>query len=76
MEQDREEKKARSDALREYAEVKRIEAQNTLACIEFERFQLESELEKKGLEVESQRLQLEMSQRLQLEILRQQAAKK
>ncbi|KAK9249300.1 hypothetical protein V1506DRAFT_525513 [Lipomyces tetrasporus] len=32
MEQDREEKKARSDALRGYAEVKRIEAQNAKAA--------------------------------------------
>ncbi|KAK9253770.1 hypothetical protein V1507DRAFT_388231, partial [Lipomyces tetrasporus] len=62
MEQDREEKKARSDALRGYAEVKRIEAQNMMVSIELEHFKLES------LEVESQRLQLE--------ILRQQAAKK
>ncbi|KAK9335938.1 hypothetical protein V1521DRAFT_438270 [Lipomyces starkeyi] len=52
MEQDRQEKKARSDALREYTEVKLIEAQNALASIELERSK---------------------SQRLQLEILRQQA---
>ncbi|KAK9234804.1 hypothetical protein V1525DRAFT_349560, partial [Lipomyces kononenkoae] len=63
MEQGREERKARSDALRGYAEVR---AENAMAAIELERFKLEAELER--LEVESQRLQLE--------ILRQHAAKK
>ncbi|KAK9426844.1 hypothetical protein V1505DRAFT_152349 [Lipomyces doorenjongii] len=38
MEQDREEKKARSEVLLGYAEVKRIEAQNVMASIELERF--------------------------------------
>ncbi|KAJ8100184.1 hypothetical protein POJ06DRAFT_251997 [Lipomyces tetrasporus] len=51
MEQDRQEKKARSDALGEYTEVKLIEAQNALASIELERFKLESELEKNGSRV-------------------------
>ncbi|KAK9235401.1 hypothetical protein V1525DRAFT_410058 [Lipomyces kononenkoae] len=42
MEQDREEKKARSNALRGYAEVKRLEAENSMATIELESFKLET----------------------------------